>query len=462
MRFTKFPLLILVLLFCAITTSGVFATWHYSNEPSIGAEDDSHVGIIPFKYKAFEGVYIDAIELYSATNLTNRALEFTRPTDIYSSVNAKSGSSITYKVTFFNKSLVNYWYIRPTYDSSLENNSLVGVQDGVTITTKDHPGDTTNTFNAEDWIPSYTYRDVYITYSFGSKATNNITTFVSYLFGEKMDAVYTNFIDVLNNDDGYSALTAAFNKKYAETGSLVLSNVGSEKQIFDDIFGGAITINIDGKEVPVTLTIRRENVDGKSTGDAYAGSGAPSGCEYTLYITIDELDPSKNTTGKATVFAVSYSNGGISNKNDWYQLGELYEGTAPLENGIFDYAEWEASAKEYIVADGITYKIGLEQGDQYQKMKELKDIMAVRDNEIFNKINNTQILKKVYAIVYNSSNQGKPGYDILRKAFEDAAPFYTVNNNGGDIPVNMNCTRAEILPYIEAIQKALDYYNQVN
>ena len=68
----------------------------------------------------------------------------------------------------------------------------------------------------------------------------------------------------------------------------------------------------------------------------------------------------------------------------------------------------------------------------------------------------------MYAIIHNAQNKGKPGYDILKQAFEDASPFYTVNNNGGDIPVNTNCTRAEILPYIEAIQKALDYYNQVN
>ena len=54
MKFTKFPLLILTLLFCTITTSGVFATWYYSNEPAIGAEDDSHVGIILFDYKPSE------------------------------------------------------------------------------------------------------------------------------------------------------------------------------------------------------------------------------------------------------------------------------------------------------------------------------------------------------------------------------------------------------------------------
>ena len=34
--------------------NGVVATWVYSNEPSIGAEDDTHAGIIPFEYKPVE------------------------------------------------------------------------------------------------------------------------------------------------------------------------------------------------------------------------------------------------------------------------------------------------------------------------------------------------------------------------------------------------------------------------
>ena len=453
------------ILISLVAVGGVFASWTYTENYIDEIDNNFGVNINEFEYKPFEGVYIDSAVVYDYRNTVELATEFSLPTDLYSSVRASSGGSVTYKVTFHNNSSVNYYFIKQSYENDLANNSLVGVQNGISIMTKDHPGDTSSTFNSSDWIPANTYRDVFITYSFGSSAVGEITSFITYLFGTKMDSVYTNFVDVLNNADSYALLSQAFNEKYAETGEVVLANVGSEKAIFNQVFGGDITLSIDGKNVPVTIMIRRENVDGKNTGDTYAGSG-PAGCEYTLYITIDELDPDKNSTGKATVFAVSYSEGGVSNQNQWYQLGELYEGTAQLDdyNGsdLFDYAKWQASAKEYVVADGITYKIGLDQGDQYQKMKKLEEIMAVRDNEIFNKINNTQILKKVYAIVYNNKNEGKPGYDILKQAFEDAAPFYKINNNGGDIPVNTNCTRAEILPYIEAIQKALDYYNQVN
>lgn len=454
------PLIVLI-----ASVSGTLATWFLAEEPSSTVNQAENITLSEFVYKPAECVYIDSVVIYDFKNVTELATEFSLPTDFYSSVRVSASGYVTYKITFHNNSSVNYWFIKKSFTESLAQNALIDGKNGITITTKDHPGDSLETFNANDWIPANTYRDVYVTYTFGSNATGEITTFVSYLFGIRMDAVYTNFADVLNTPESYAILSQAFDKKYAETGEVSIANLGDEKAIFDQIFGGNITVNIDGQEVPATVIIRRENVDGKTTGDAYAGSG-PSGCEYTLYITVDELDPNKNKTGKATVYAVTYSEGGISNQTQWYQVGELYEGSSQLDaygkSNAFDYTTWEASAKEYIVADGITYKIGLEQGDQYQKMKKLEEIIAVRDNEIFNKINNTQILKKVYAIVYNPVNVNNPGYDILKKAFEDASPFYTVNNNGGDIPVNTNCTRAEILPYIEAIQKALDYYNQVN
>ena len=444
---------------------GLCAAWIYATDPPDDLNEQVNINLTEFEYKAFEGVYIESISVYDYKNLTELATDFSFPTDIYSSVRARSGAYITYKVRLFNNSSVNYWYINRDYEDDLENNSLINAQYGVTITMKDSPSDLSPTFDSNDWIPANNYRDVYVTYHFDANATGDITTFVTYLFGVRMDAVYTDFEAVLNNADSYELLSRAFDEKYKETGSTILANVGDEKEIFDQIFGGNITVNIDGEQVPVTIMISRENIDGKATGDSYYGSG-PSGCEYTLYITVDELDLDKNKTGKATVYAVTYSEGGISNQDQWYQLGELYEGTTNLDsyfgNDAFDIYSWEASPKEYIVADGITYKIGLEQGDQYQKMKKLEELMAVKDSEIFNKINNTQIFKKAYNIIYTAGNEGKPGYDLVKQAFLNAAPFYTINNNGGDIPVNTNCTRAEILPYIEALQSALDYYYQVN
>ena len=88
--------------------------------------------------------------------------------------------------------------------------------------------------------------------------------------------------------------------------------------------------------------------------------------------------------------------------------------------------------------------------------------MSTNDQDIFNDIDNTGILKDVYNIVYNSQNTSKAGYKNLHDAFVNASPFYNVMNGGQEVKVKRDATRAEIIPYILAIQNALDYYNQVN
>ena len=88
--------------------------------------------------------------------------------------------------------------------------------------------------------------------------------------------------------------------------------------------------------------------------------------------------------------------------------------------------------------------------------------MSTNDQDIFNDIDNSRILKTVYDIVYSSANTGKDGYLALRDAFLAAAPFYNVMNGGQEVKVKRAGTRAEIIPYIINIQHALDYYNQVN
>ncbi len=197
--------------------------------------------------------------------------------------------------------------------------------------------------------------------------------------------------------------------------------------------------------------------------------GGGAGCEYTVYITVDALD---SPTGKAITYAVSYSKGGTADVGGaWYQLGELYEGTAnrvdydssmPGVQGAVDVYSWIATPKRYEVADGLTYLVGQEQGDQYDKLKTLEQIMSTNDQDIFNDIDNTRVLKKAYDLVHNSANYSKPGYAGLREAFYAAQPFYNIFNNGQEVKVNRKGTRAEIIPYIEAIQKAMDYFNEVN
>ena len=206
-----------------------------------------------------------------------------------------------------------------------------------------------------------------------------------------MDAIYDGFEKVLNDKigiHGYNYLTQVFDEKYAEDGSTVIGNIGDDKEIFDNIFGGDLYIEENGVKKPVTVLIRRENVDRQGTGDAY--TNGPTGCEYTLYITTDDLS---NPGESVTVHAISYT---INQDGQvWYQLAELYEGTTTVVDydstdgkfeGSVDIDSWLAVKKMYHITHGFNYKVAYEQGDQYDKINTLEDLMSVFDQDIFNDI----------------------------------------------------------------------------
>lgn len=461
-------ILAVFLLLFVVTISGVYATWQFSEGDPQKSSDVMNVGLKEFTFAPKETLHITAISLTSTSNASNVAVSFTHPTYISSTVDSRqTGSSVTYKVTLYNNTGVTYWYLGPSWTGNATSNSLIGVSNGITITTKDNYDDSGNTFNTQDWVPPYTTRDIYVTYQFGRNAVaSGLSTVISLDFGVKMDSVHDGFLAILNDTvsaSAYQYLDEVFNERYEETGSMVIGNIGEDKEIFDTLFGGTPTINVDGVDVPVTIMIQRENVDNRTTGDSY--DNGPSGCEYTLYITIDPLN---SPTGEALVYAISYSRGGEGDTDEWYQLGQLYEGKAPLNvyddqgNVGIDIEKWLATPNEYEFVDGKAYKVGYEQGDQYDKLKTLKEIISANDQDVYNDIDNSGILMRVYKIVYNSANYNKPGYDGLREAFEKAAPFYNVYNNGQEVKIKRQATRAELIPYMIAIQHALDYYNQVN
>lgn len=450
--------------------SGVYATWQFSEKPPQEEFDSVNVQLNEFVFAPKEILYITAVEMISTSGVSNVDISFTHPTYLSSTLDSgQVNAAVTYKVTVYNNTAVTYWYLGPSWRSETGSNALIGTSNGITITTKDNHNDSNNSFNTEDWVPPYTTRDFYIIYRYGTNAMGaGISTFISLDFGIKMDAVHDEFLSILNDRtsaNGYHYLDELFNQHYQETGSTVIANVGNDAQTVNALFGGVPTINVDGEQVPVTIMIQRENVDGRNTGDSYDGNNAPTGCEYTLYITID---PMNSPTGEAFVYAVSYSHGGEGDTDQWYQLGQLYEGAAPLVtydnegNVAFDVEKWSATANEYEFIDGYYYKVGYEQGDQYAKYKTIEELMSANDQNFYNDIDNSQLLRKVYAVVYNSGNYGKAGYEGLRSAFENAAPFYNVHNNGQEVKIKREATRAELLPYIVAIQEAYTYYNQVN
>ena len=377
----------------------------------------------------------------------------------------RAQSKVILKITILNESNKTYWFDSVKYVVDDVSNSLIGYPNGISLNTKDKITDSVNTFNSNDWVPAQTTRDFYVEFIFGGNTINvdNVSISINFNFVEKIDAVYSELDALLNDPDAYAILSSAFENKYKATGEKVIGNIGNDKAIFDQLFGPNMTITVDGVEKPVTVLIRRENVDGKTTGDSYSTPGGPTGCEYTMYITTDSLT---NEGSKVTTYAITYTQG---SDGVWHRLAQLYEGETVVEDynssnntyeGSIDVYTWQATANTYEIADGLSYKIGQANGDQYQIMKDFEDIISVQDQNIFNSIDNTKIFKKVYDLLHENMTSTASEVERLRIAFANAAPFYTIYNGGQEIKVNRNCTRAEIISYILDIQEALDYYYQ--
>ena len=445
-----------VILILSILFMSVFISLGYA----VVVDNLSILGNAQIEAKPIKGVIITNVEFVKSTGVTGRENDYILPTNHETSVNInRTNGSITYKITAFNNTDVTYWYIGPRCTTDYGQNALIGKNNGVSIVTKDHADDNYQSFNNEDWIPPQTERDFYVTYTYGSSTSGIVDLLVNFHFDVRMDAVHDEFLAVLNDSapgGGYETLKATFESMHTATGGLSISTE-SHPELFAILFDD-LMINMDGIEKEAHIVIRRENLDKDSTtGDQYNNNG-PKGCEYTLYITVEPLTPGT----RPTVYAIAYSEGADNMGELWYQVGELYEGTAKIDaNGNIDYSSWIATHKNYEMADGINYLVGAPNGDQYDIMKTMEQLISAEDQDIFNMIDNTNIFKKVYDIIQKHPSSTDPAVIGLKNAFYEASKFYVNHNNGQEFKVVRNkYTRAEIIYAIKNIQKALDYYNQ--
>ena len=437
-----------------------------------------------------EGIYISNVEFYTSSGVETTGEEIILPTNLRASVNVTSqNASITYAVTVHNKTDMTYWYLGQEIEPSVHSNASIKSGD-ITISTRDGASANSTAFDSADWVPAQTERVFYVTYSFNSAFRGkSVTTLVNFSFGFHVSSVSDAFLKVLNDkttDYGYKYLTNEFDKNYAANKSTVVANVGEEKEIFDQLFGENLTVNIDGTDRPVTVVIERKDVDvNPNTGDKYSVNNGPSGCEYTVYITVDDLSSSG---GKATVYAVSYTCGA---DGTWYMIGELYEGTAsiePYENSnnskdlAFDVDSWRAVYKEYTVIGNITYKVAYSDGERPEQFTTITELMSEFDSRLFNNINNNQnsMLTKACHIVYvfqknnsgqqieleNPQNSEKAGYTELKKAFDSLKPYLNLDNGASNVRLEYSTasklSRAELIRKLEDVQATYDYYLAVN
>ena len=437
-----------------------------------------------------QGLYISSVEIYSQSNtVTSLDKSIINPTTLRSTLNVSArNASITYEITVTNKTDMTYWYLGPAIATEVDSNNLLNVTNGISLTTKDGSASNSTLFDTADWVPPHTERVFYATYVFGSRAQGSISTLVNFSFGLHVASVSDAFLKVLNDTAspyGYNYLAEAFDQNYAQNGSTVVANVGKDAEVFNNLFGSSLTINVDGQNLPVTIVVERQNVDGKTgTGDSYAGNNAPTGCEYTVYVTVDDV----SNSGKVTVYAVSYTYD--PNQKAWYMIGELYEGTCSTEqyenstnptDRAFDVDGWTATQKEYTVINNVTYKVGYtQQGTEYDRYTTIEQLMSKFDQEFFNKVNNNSqsFLKSVCHTVYtytnrngqyvesdNADNLANPGYAALKQAFDRIKPYCLIANGAQEVKLTDSAnklSRAELIQMLEAIQNAYDYYVAVN
>ena len=441
-----------------------------------------------------EGLYISKVEEYSSTGVSYSKEKVILPTNLISEINVTAqNASITYKITVHNKTDMTYWYLGQVADPAVNSNNLINTTGGIIVTTKDGSASNSTLFDSSDWIPPHTERDFYATYVFGANAQGSISTMINFSFGLHMASVSDAFLKVLNDKSfGYPYLVGAFEENYVESKSTVIANIGDDEEVFNTLFGSSLTVNMNGEDLPVTIVVERANVDRRDgtngtpiTGDTYAANSSLKGCEYTVYITVDDLD-NGNT---ATVYAVSYTCG---SDGVWYMIGELYKGTCNVEtyendNSVkaFDVDSWRATQSEYKIIGSLTYKAGYPNGETYDKYLLIEDLMSEFDQSFCNRINNTpsaiDLLTRTARILYtyknnsgrqeetqNTANIANPGYAELKIAFDKLKPYCNLDNfyNSGSRTQIKNevsvLSRAELIRILEDIQSAYDYYVAIN
>ena len=443
-------------------------------------------GAVNYKEKPFEGIYISDVSVYSQNGASSLDADVIKPTNLQTVVNATSrNATVTYEITVYNNTDITYWYLGVEAFEQYGSNSLLGTANGVFVTTKDTSAQNSAAFDSSDWVPPKTTRVFYATYTYGSSAQGEISLLLNFNFGIHIDAVHDGFLAVLNDKTsslGYYYLSGLFDDKYQESGRTVIGNVGDDAKDIKNLFGSNLTINIDGQEKPVTLMIERRNVDGNaSSGDKYS-TGSLAGCEYTVYITVDNLS---SPGSKATVYAVSYT---CDANGVWRQIGELYEGTSTVKDyengdetydGAFDVSSWRATQKDYSVTANISYKVGYPQGTEYDKLNTIDQLMSTKDQEFYNKVNNNSqaLLKPVCQILYsyrhnggsyiesvNTANAEKGGFYALKAAFDKIKPYCLIANGAQEVKIQnaSSLTRADLICLLEEIQNAYDYYLEVN
>lgn len=196
------------------------------------------------------------------------------------------------------------------------------------------------------------------------------------------------FSEVLNDSAKFDALVTEMDEnKDGRFNDSFIGNVTGDEESVDsktlaELFADALKIDTGNGEFPVTIMIKRDNVDGNAkTGIIYTdywwdywAQPNTKGGEFTIYMTADDVTKENPVTVYVAVFTIAQDAEG-NPTGEWYQLGEMYVGQATTNNyqsgstnnpNSFDTGTWKSTESYYGLGSGKTVE---EIMTAYQKSK---------------------------------------------------------------------------------------------
>ena len=419
------------------------------------------------------GLFITSVkEVSKSSNMTvsqKSHVEYSTTVHTILSRTTSSAANVTFEIEVFNNTDREYAYRGLYYMNTYGQNSYVSTSNassklGVVVSFPNG-----QIVGAGDKL---VFR---VTYTIDRRINQRITldNMLNFQFGINVDSidkaydiVHNKFVDILNVSTTYNQLVQALDDKFdgSQTWtSNYIGNVGNavdnDMMTVETLFAGQLTMMVNGKAQKAWVMIKHEDVDGNEmTGDDYTlnydqyGEITHKGCEMTLYMTVDPLSKANGWAPVyVTVFTCDRDAYGRQ-ISDWYQVGSSYYGQANIVGyhgesggtGSFVTDNWKSYTSTYEVTEDYSYRIGADIS--------IKDLMQVVDQSTINEFQN--LLVRAEAMIANQNYAGT-GISVVEDAYEKAAAFYTVDENGKAI-ANPDTKRVWLIPIMQELDHVLN------
>lgn len=432
------------------------------------------------KVEVPSGLFITEIEKISQSGLDVNTVSFapystTVDCQLSKSSNSTAGSA-TYRITVFNNTQQEYAFRKLYYQTSVSgyNNDKISTTNsryslGVVVNYPKN-GNVNATIGPGEML------SFEVTYTLGANSSsfpsrNTYKTLINYQFGinvnseeEAVEAVHHKFLNILNTSSTYGTLVDVLDNKYDgvnEWTSNYVGNVGNatsdDALAVNTLFAGQLEMIINGETKPATVIIKHENVDNNTlTGDDYVatanngGRCEGKGCEMTLYLTTHSLSRSDSTDGDAPVYVTVFTCDRDANGNrtsEWYKVGDIYEGRSNIVgykgeangDGSFVTDNWTSYNRTYTATDQYAYTV--------YAGTTIKTLMQTTDDAMTREFQ--RLLAEAKEIIEDTRYAGT-GIDVVERAYEQAAAFYTLDANGSPV-ATANIPRAKLCPIVRQL-----------